>query len=70
MFLGDINNIVIKSYIDLNNTGDFNVAYGAFFEKIFSNLYYYFIINRVVTNNSKIKLEFLYYGEIIHEIII
>jgi hypothetical protein len=66
----DLYNITINSYIDLNNDGNFDISYGALYPHIAKNVNYFFIINRIIVDESKVKLKFSYFNETIHEIIL
>jgi len=66
----DLYNITIQSYIDLNNDGNFNVAYGAIYPHIIKDVNYFFIMDRIIVNESKVKLKFIYFNEVLYEKII
>ena len=68
--LADLYNVEIRSHIDLNGDGSFDPAYSALFKVMSKKLFYFFIISRQVTTKSKIKLQFVHYEKIIHEIIL
>ena len=68
--LEDLYNISIQSYVDLNNDGNFDKAYKVAYSHIAKNMSYFFIINRIIISESKVKLKFIHFHELLYEIIL